>query len=107
MRLYVDNLAYVITEHELRDAFEAHGSVDECRIPKNLRTGIVQGFGYVVMKLDAEANSAIAALNESTLGGKKLAVRESRQQGRGKLQATPVSRAAKSLKPPAPRRKQS
>jgi len=105
MRIYVDNLAYVTTEQELRNAFAAHGAVDDCRIPQNLKTGIVQGFGYVVMKLDAEANKAIAALNDSIMDGKKLAVRKSCQQGRGRLPATPLSRTASARRPANARRK--
>ena len=105
MRLYIDNLAYATTEQGLKKAFEAHGTVTHCRIPLGQRTGVNQGFGYVVMKLEAEANKAIRALNASKLDGKKIEVRESRQQKKRAVAEPPRFIQARTTKPPKPRRK--
>jgi len=83
VKLYVDNLAYATTVQQLNNAFAAHGTVLDCRIPLDKRTGIYQGFGYVVMPQDSEAKKAIKALNATVLDGNKIRVRESRMKKKG------------------------
>ena len=66
MRLYVGNLNFDTTEDALRDAFAAHGTVQEVAIITDRETGRPRGFAFVTMGSDDEGNAAIEAL-----GGKE------------------------------------
>lgn len=84
MNIYVGNLRYSITEDELRQLFEKHGSVDSVKIIKDKVTGNSKGFGFVEMPDSSEANSAIKALNGVDMAGRNLRINEahgSSQQG--------------------------
>jgi RNA recognition motif-containing protein len=86
MNIYVGNLSHEVTEEELRQEFEAFGQVESAAIIKDKFTGESRGFGFVEMPAKAEAESAIAELNEKELKGRALNVNEARpreDRGRG------------------------
>ncbi|VAX21468.1 hypothetical protein MNBD_NITROSPINAE04-1887, partial [hydrothermal vent metagenome] len=62
MNIFVGNLAFAVTETELRDLFEEHGTVNSLRLITDRETGRSRGFGFVEMD-NSEADSAIKALN--------------------------------------------
>ena len=76
--LHVGNLPYETGETELQELFGQFGSVDTVRIMRDMVTGRSRDFGYVEMTTDAEAQTAIAKLNEYQLGGRALTVNEAR-----------------------------
>ena len=78
MNIYVGNLAFEVTEDELRSAFEAHGSVDTATIIKDKFTGQSRGFGFVEMPVKEEAEAAISSLNGTDLKGRPIKVNEAR-----------------------------
>ncbi len=78
MNLFVGNLSYQLTEEELREAFETHGSVTSAAIITERDTGRSRGFGFVEMAEDSDARKAIEALNGFDLGGRALTVNEAR-----------------------------
>ncbi len=78
MRIYVGNLSYEMTEQELREAFEAHGQVQEIHMVSDRETGRPKGFGFVEMPTSAEAQAAISALNGKEFGGRAITVNEAR-----------------------------
>jgi RNA recognition motif-containing protein len=78
MQIYVGNLAYTTTDHELRQAFETYGTVERVHIPQDRETGRPRGFGFVEMPNTIEAHVAIANLNGTSLGGRTLTVHEAR-----------------------------
>ena len=78
MRIYVGNFAYEMREQELREAFEAHGQVQEVSIVKDRDTGRSKGFAFVEMPTSAEAQAAIGALNGKEFGGRAITVNEAR-----------------------------
>src|SRR5262245_39479752 len=83
-KLYVGNLSYDTTEEELRDAFSADGrTVQEVAVIMDRDTGRPRGFAFVTMGSDADAKSAIAALDGQVLGGRTLKVNESHDKGGG------------------------
>ena len=87
-KLYVGNLDFKVTENELRDAFAAHGAVEEVNLVQDRATGRPRGFGFVTMSSPEEAQKAIEALNGKELGGRALTVniarpREERSGGGG------------------------
>lgn len=78
MKIYVGNLSRVVTEADLRQAFEAFGQVVSALILKDKFSGEPRGFGFVEMPVAAEAEAAIAGLNGTELGGQTLKVNEAR-----------------------------
>lgn len=71
--IYVDNLPVDATALEIRDLFCPYGMVETIHLIKDRETGRLRGFGFVEMR--SGANEAIAALNDSELGGSRLTVR--------------------------------
>ena len=67
VNIYVGNLAYSVTEEQLRDAFGQFGEVDKVSIIMDRMTGRSKGFGFVEMQEDSEAEAAIRGLNELSL----------------------------------------
>ncbi|MFN8640153.1 MAG: RNA-binding protein [Candidatus Binatia bacterium] len=85
-RLYVGNLSFQTTEDSLRAAFAEGGrSVTEVKIMLERDTGRSRGFAFVEMGSDADAQSAIAAMNGAELDGRPLRVNEAepRREGGG------------------------
>ena len=78
MNIYIGNMAYTSTEDELRELFEAHGTVTSVRIITDRETGRPRGFGFVEMEDADEARKAIEELNQQDLGGRALVVNEAR-----------------------------
>lgn len=76
--LYVGNLPHSTKEAELRALFEAHGVVDKVSIVTDRETGRSRGFAFVEMVNSSEADTAIAALNGTDLGGRTLTVNEAK-----------------------------
>lgn len=72
--LYVGNLAFSTTEHELRALFETHGVVERVSIVTDQQTGRPRGFAFVEMSNPGEADLASAALTGTNLGGRMLKV---------------------------------
>ena len=80
VNIYVGNLAYAVTEDELRSAFEQYGSVERASVITDRMTGRSKGFGFVEMGNEAEAREAISKLNETELKGRNIVVNEARPQ---------------------------
>jgi RNA recognition motif-containing protein len=78
MNIYVGNLAFAITEDELRQAFEAFGKVDTATIIKDKYSGQSKGFGFVEMPSGDEARAAIEGLNGKDMKGRNINVNEAR-----------------------------
>lgn len=88
MKLYVGNLAYQVTEDQLREAFESFGQVESVAIIKDKFSGQSKGFGFVEMPADAEGQAAIEGLNGNDFNGRAIKVNEAKprtegSQGRG------------------------
>jgi len=77
MKIYVGNMNFNTDEDALRDAFAAHGAVDDVAIITDRDTGRPRGFAFVTMPDDA-ARAAIEALNGQELDGRTLTVNEAR-----------------------------
>ena len=72
VEIYVGNLSYDMTEDQLREAFAAYGKVNSARLITNRFNGKSKGFGFVQMPDRAEADKAIAALNEKEIMGRQM-----------------------------------
>ncbi|MGP9669770.1 RNA recognition motif domain-containing protein [Pseudoalteromonas sp. AOP31-A2-14] len=80
--LYVGNLPYRANEGVVRTLFEEQGKVFNVRLLKDKNTGKRRGFGFVEMA-EADADSAIAKLNDSEFQQRTLKVREAKQKQEG------------------------
>ena len=83
MNIYCGNLAHELTEEELREAFEAFGQVTSAKIITDRYSGVSRGFGFVEMAEKAEAEAAIAELNDKELKGRVITVSEARPRTEG------------------------
>jgi cold-inducible RNA-binding protein len=81
--IFVGNLSFNTTEDELRQLFAAYGQVERVSILTDRDTGRSRGFGFVEMSSDEDGEKAIAGLNGSQLGGRKLNINEARPKGDG------------------------
>lgn len=85
MDIYVGNIAYAVTDEDLRSAFGVYGKVESARVVIDRDTGRSRGFGFVEMPSQDEANKAIENLNGTDLKGRPMTVNASRprEDGRG------------------------
>ncbi|MCD8548376.1 MAG: RNA-binding protein [Aeromonadaceae bacterium] len=77
--LYVGNLPYRANEAAVRKLFAEHGEVISVRLVKDKDTGKRRGYGFVEMPI-ADADAAIAALNETEYLQRTLKVREANEK---------------------------
>jgi cold-inducible RNA-binding protein len=78
--IFVGNLSFDATEHDIRCVFEKYGTVERFRIMTDRLTGQPRGFAFVEMANDADAEKAIVALNGTELNGKAINVNAARPQ---------------------------
>jgi RNA recognition motif-containing protein len=78
MNIYVGNLAYSVTQDDLRDAFAAYGEISSVNLITDKFTGDSKGFGFVEMPNNSEADAAIKALNETPLKGRNIKVNQAK-----------------------------
>ena len=77
-RLWIGNLPYTTTEEQLRALFAEAGTVASCEIARNDYSLQSEGFGYVEMATDEEADAARRKLNGATLGDRQIKVEPAR-----------------------------
>ncbi len=75
-------MSFDTNEDALRNAFAAHGDVEEVVVITDRDTGRPRGFAFVTMP-DSAARAAIDALNEQELDGRTLNVSEARAKTEG------------------------
>ena len=72
--LYVGNLAWGVTDEDLRNLFAEYGAVASAVVITDRETGRSRGFGFVEM--EDGADNAIEALNGQDHQGRPLRVNE-------------------------------
>lgn len=78
MNIYVGNMAYGVTEEDLKEAFGAFGQVASANVIRDQYSNQSKGFGFVEMPEAAEAQAAISGLNGKDLKGRALNVNEAK-----------------------------
>jgi len=78
MNIYVGNLAYSVTEDDLRTAFSEFGSVTRATVITDKFSGQSKGFGFVEMASSSEAEAAIRGLNDKPLNGRNIKVNQAK-----------------------------
>ena len=78
MNIYAGNLAYNVTEDDLRQAFSAFGEVSSAALITDKFSNESKGFGFVEMPNNTEAQAAIRGLNETALKGRNMRINEAK-----------------------------
>jgi RNA recognition motif-containing protein len=81
MNIFVAKLNFKTRQEDLQSAFAQYGEVSSVKIVKDRETGRSKGYGFVEMPNDAEAQAAIAALNEKELDGRVIVVKPANPKG--------------------------
>lgn len=76
--LFVASLSYDLTDLQLEEHFQKIGKVLSAKVIVDKNTGVGKGFGFVEMATEEDARKAINELNNSTLGGRTIVVKESK-----------------------------
>lgn len=79
-KLFVGGLPYAVTDDQLREIFEAAGTVASAKVIVDRETNRSKGFGFVEMSSDEEAKAAIEQLNNKEVDGRAITVNEARPQ---------------------------
>lgn len=82
-KLFVGSLSWDTNDAGLREAFAAHGEIEDAVVVNDRDTGRSRGFGFVTFADDAAADKAIAALNGTELDGRTIRVDVAQQKSRG------------------------
>ena len=80
MKLFVGNISFDTNEATLREAFTAHGDVEEVAVITDRDTGRPRGFAFVEMGSDADAQSCIEAMDGMALDGRNIKVNEAKER---------------------------
>lgn len=78
MNIYVGNLAYSVSESDLKDAFGKFGEVAKVSVVTDKFTGQSKGFGFVEMPNIDQGQAAIKSLNGTELKGRNMNVNEAK-----------------------------
>ncbi|MHC4266954.1 MAG: RNA recognition motif domain-containing protein [Planctomycetota bacterium] len=78
MNIYVGNLAYTVTEDDLKEAFSEFGEISSVRLVSDKFSGKSKGFGFIEMPDNSEAEAAMNALNESSFKGRDIKVNQAK-----------------------------
>ena len=93
VRLYVGNLAYDVTESELRELFSGAGAPSSVRLPTDRETGKARGFGFVEYVDRAGAEEAVRRFHQQLFKGRALIVNEARARDEAPAPRAPSSSA--------------
>lgn len=73
-KVYVGNLPFSVDLAKLKELFEPHGEVEDAVVISDKFSGRSKGFGFVTFVNDADADKAIAEMNEKDVEGRPLKV---------------------------------
>ena len=100
VRLFVGNLAYDVTEAELREHFAAVGQLSYISLATDRDTGKPRGFAFIEFSARADAEEAIRRLNNQAFKGRPLVINEARARD-DRATAGPPRTAAPTPSPPS------
>jgi RNA recognition motif-containing protein len=84
MNIYVGNLNWNMTSEDLQELFAPYGEVTSAKIVTDkFNNNRSKGFGFVEMTDDEAARTAISALHDLDIQGRKIVVNESTPRPEG------------------------
>ena len=78
MSIYVGNIAYSVSEEDIKEVFADYGTVKRVTVPMDRESGRPRGFAFVEMSADAEEDAAIEALDGAEWLGREIRVNKAR-----------------------------
>jgi RNA recognition motif-containing protein len=78
--LFVGNLAWTVSETELKQTFDPFGEIVSASIILDRETGNSRGFGFVEYTSSQDAQRAMESLDGTELQGRNLAVNVARER---------------------------
>lgn len=85
MKLYVGNLSFQSSSHDLEELFASIGAVESATVVEDRETGRSRGFGFVEMANQEDGEKAIAELNGTEFAGREIKVNEAKpREDRGR-----------------------
>jgi RNA recognition motif-containing protein len=82
-KLYVGNLAYSVTDEDLKNLFSQSGTVESVMVISDKVSGQSKGFGFVEMADAGGADAAIKSLDGTELKGRNIKVNEAKPREAG------------------------
>jgi RNA recognition motif-containing protein len=82
-KLYVGNIAWGLSDEELKEAFAPFGEIEDLVIITDRATGRSKGFGFVTFTNDDDADRAIDEMSGKEIDGRPLTVNEARPKEEG------------------------
>ncbi|KAK9055385.1 hypothetical protein SSX86_026468 [Deinandra increscens subsp. villosa] len=73
-QLFVSRLSFYTTNKDLKRLFSPFGAITEARLVVDPRTQRPKGFGFVTFESDADAQSALRAMNGKIIDGRLIFV---------------------------------
>ena len=77
-KLYVGNLPWSVTNESLQEMFASFGEIVEAIVISDRMSGRSKGFGFVTFANDADAEKAVAEMNDKEMEGRKIVVNVAR-----------------------------
>jgi RNA recognition motif-containing protein len=77
-KIYVDNLAYSVSNDDLQELFSQAGQVQSATVITDKFSGQSKGFGFVEMTTPQEVAEAIRRFNDTELKGRNIKVNEAK-----------------------------
>lgn len=77
-KIYVGNLPFSVDLAKLKELFGSYGEMEDAVVISDKFSGRSKGFGFVTFVNDADADKAIAELNEKDMEGRPLKVNEAK-----------------------------
>jgi RNA recognition motif-containing protein len=77
-KLYVGNLSFSVTHADLEQWFTRYGTVQSAQVVQDRDMQRSNGFGFVEMDTDAQAEAAIQGLKDHEHDGRRITVDEAK-----------------------------
>ena len=72
-KIYVGNIAFNVTEDEIRTTFSEYGPISDIKMVADRETGVSRGFGFITFENQFDAESSLK-LDNTDLSGRKIRV---------------------------------
>ncbi len=80
MNIFVAKLDYGVDNDNLRSLFEKYGEVISANVITDQYSGKSRGFGFVEMREEEQARTAIRNLNNTEVEGRSIVVKEAEKR---------------------------
>ena len=77
-KVYVGNLPFSVDDGKLKDLFSSFGDIASANVISDKFSGRSKGFGFVTFANKADADKAVAEMNEKDVDGRPLKVSEAK-----------------------------